>query len=132
MKFVAIRVWRIDKDVHKPLPVWLLIRKELDDSDVKYSLCNATPFYTWSKLARMQSERYWIERSFEDAITLAGMADYQVQNWNAWHHHMALVLLGMFWLMKEQKHFLAVTTNTTLHDIAKLSRRLYHKNLKIL
>ena len=92
VKFVAIRVWRIDKDVHKPLPVWLLIRKELDDSDVKYSLCNATPFYTWSKLARMQSERYWIERSFEDAIDLAGMADYQVRNWKAWHHHMALVL----------------------------------------
>jgi len=50
----------------------------------------------------MQSDRYWIERSFQDAIALAGMADYQVRNWNAWHHHMSLVLLAMLWITKEQ------------------------------
>lgn len=70
MKFAEIRVWRIDKNVQQPLPVWLLIRKELDDSDIKYSLCNAPAFYNWDKLARMQSERYWIERSFENDIDL--------------------------------------------------------------
>ena len=124
VKFVAMSVWRIDKDVHKPLPVWLLIRKELDDSDVKYSFCNASSLYTWTKLAKMQSERYWIERSFEDAIDLAGMADYQVRNWKAWHHHMALVLLAMFWILKEQKHFMEVTTKTTPQDIAKIIQTL--------
>ena len=120
VKFATIRVWRIDKDVNKPLPVWLLIRKELDDSDIKYSLCNASCLYTDSKLARMQSERYWIERSFEDAIDLAGMADYQVRNWKAWHHHMALVLLAMLWVIKEQKHFLGAIKNTTPQDIVKI------------
>lgn len=42
----------------------------------------------------MQSERYWIERSFQDAIDLAGMADYWSRNWDAWHHHMTLVFNG--------------------------------------
>jgi len=28
-------------DINKPLPVWLLISKELDDLEIKYSLCNA-------------------------------------------------------------------------------------------
>lgn len=130
VKFVAIRVWRIDKDSHKPLPVWLLIRKELDDSDIKYSFCNASPLYTWGKLAKMQSERYWIERSFQDAIDLAGMADYQVRNWKAWHHHMALVLLAMFWVVKEQQHFLSVTTKTTPQDIAKIIQTLLPLKLK--
>ncbi|HWQ67835.1 MAG TPA: IS701 family transposase, partial [Methanospirillum sp.] len=88
VKFTALRVWRIDKDVHEPIAVWLLIRKDLDDSNVKYSLCNASPIQTWSKLARMQSERYWIERSVQDAIDLAGMEDYQVRNWDAWHNHL--------------------------------------------
>lgn len=124
VKFVAIRVWRIDKDFHKPLPVWLLIRKELDDSDIKYSLCNASPLYTWGKLAKMQSERYWIERSFEDAIALTGMADYQVRNWKAWHHHMALVLLEMLWVVKEQMHTLSVTTKTTPQDIVRIIKIL--------
>jgi len=58
VKFAAIRVWRIDKDEYEPIPVWLLIRKDLDDSNVKYSLCNASSLCTLSKLARMQSERY--------------------------------------------------------------------------
>ena len=120
VKFTALRVWRIDKDVNEPIPVWLLIRKDIDVSNVKYSLCNEYPFQTWSKLARIQSERYWIERSFQDAIDLAGMADYQVLNWDAWHHHMALVLLAMLWIAKEQKHFLSVKKMITLQDIAKI------------
>lgn len=124
VKFSALRVWRIDKDVSKPIPVWLLIRKDIDDSNVKYSLCNASPLLSTSKLARMQSERYWIERSFQDAIDLAGMADYQVRNWNAWHHHMALVLLAMLWVTKEQNHFLRVKTRITLQDAAIIIQTL--------
>lgn len=130
VKFVAIKVWRIDKDVHKPLPVWLLIRKELDDTDIKYSLCNAPYVYTWSKLERMQSERYWVERSFEDAIDLAGMDDYQVRNWNAWHHHMVLVLFTMFWVLKEQTHFIGVTKDMTTQDIIKIIQTLIPLKLK--
>lgn len=130
VKFTALRVWRIDKDVTEPIPVWLLIRKDLDGSNVKYSLCNASSLQTWSKLARMQSERYWIERSFQDAIDLAGMTDYQVRNWNAWHHHMALVLLAMLWLAKEQKHFLGIEKRITLQDAAKIIQTLIPLKVK--
>ena len=124
VKFTAIRVWRMDKNVHEPRPVWLLIRKDLDGSNVKYSLCNASVLCSWSKLARMQSERYWIERAFQDAINLAGMADYQVRNWNAWNHHMALVLLAMLWITKEQTHFLSVKQRITPHDVVRIIKTL--------
>ena len=120
VKFTAIKVWRIDKEVLKPFPVWLLIRKEIDDSEIKYSLCNDINNLSWDKLVKMQSERYWIERSFEDAIKLAGMDDYQVRNWNAWHHHMALVLLTMLWITKEQRYFLNTRDNITLHDVVRV------------
>lgn len=123
VKFTAIRVWRLDKDVIAPIPVWLLIRKELDDSDIKFSLCNAIHIYSWDRLLTMQNQRYWIERSFEDAIELAGMADYQVRNWKAWHHHMALVLLAMIWITKEQKHFLKVIKKVTPQDIARILKQ---------
>jgi len=119
VKFYALKVWRIDKDVHEPLPVWLLIRKELDDSKVKYSLCNANYINSWDRLVKMQSERYWVERTFQDTIDLAGMADYQVRNWQAWHHHVALVLLAMLWIIKEQKHFLEEFKDITPQDVAR-------------
>ena len=30
------------------------------------------------------------------------MADYQVRRWDAWHHHMALVMLGTLFLLKQK------------------------------
>lgn len=78
----------------------------------------------------MQSERYWIERSFQDAIDLAGMSNYQVRNWKAWHHHMSLVLLAMFWVVKEKQHFMTITTKTTPQDIAKIIQTLLPLNPK--
>jgi SRSO17 transposase len=67
----------------------------------------------------MQSDRYWIERSFQDAIALAGMADYQVRNWNAWHHHMSLVLIAMLWITKEQHTMLEDFKEITIQDVVR-------------
>ena len=30
------------------------------------------------------------------------MADYQVRRWDAWHRHMALVMVAMLFLLKER------------------------------
>jgi SRSO17 transposase len=120
VKFTAVKVWRIDNEISRPLPVWLLIRKEIDDSEVKYSFCNAIGIQSWDRLAKMQSDRYWIERSFQDAIDLAGMADYQVRNWNAWHHHMSLVLLAMLWIIKEQHTMIEDIQEITIQDVVRV------------
>ena len=39
---------------------------------------------------------------FEDAKSECGMADYQVRKWNAWHHHMALVMMAMLFMLTER------------------------------
>jgi hypothetical protein len=30
------------------------------------------------------------------------MADYQLRLWNAWHHHMALVMMAMLFMLSEK------------------------------
>src|SRR5262249_42371789 len=50
----------------------------------------------------MQRQRFWIERSFEDAKSECGLADYQVRGWRAWHHHMALVMMAMLFMLEEK------------------------------
>ena len=50
----------------------------------------------------MQRQRYWVERTFEDAKSECGMADYQVRKWSAWHHHMALVMMAMLFMLSER------------------------------
>ena len=50
----------------------------------------------------MQRQRFWVERGFEDAKSECGMADYQVRKWSAWHHHMALVMMAMLFMLTER------------------------------
>jgi len=85
-------------DVHKTQPVFLKCPR----SDYKYSLSNAPEDISVEKLARMQGQRYWIERSFEDGKSAVGMGDYQVRGWRGWHHHMTVVMLAMLFMLKER------------------------------
>lgn len=103
--FKAIKVWRRQNKLPCEKPLWILISKDLESSEIKYSLCNASEDTSLEKLAKMQSSRYWIERAFQDAKGNCGMAEYMVRNWNAWHHHMALVMLSMLILLSYQIKF---------------------------
>jgi SRSO17 transposase len=81
----------------------LIVSKNTDGTEVKYSLCNDRHGrYKDFNLLYMQMQRYWIERSLQDAKGELGMAEYQVRTWTAWHHHIALTMLALLF-MTEQK-----------------------------
>ena len=97
------RVWLWDA-LQGQTHLWhLIIRRDPQtQDDYKFSLSNASPEMSTARLAARQSQRYWIERVFEDGKTEVGMADYQVQGWVAWHHHMALVMMAMLFMLTER------------------------------
>lgn len=73
--------------------------------ETKISLSNVPETIDLETLGWMQLQRYWVERAFEDAKSECGMADYQVRKWSAWHHHMALVMMTMLFMLTEKiKH----------------------------
>ena len=73
------------------------------EQEIKYALSNADDDeFSVEELVRMQSQRYFIERSFQDAKHEAGMSDYQVRGWLAWHHHMVLVMMALHFLLSEK------------------------------
>lgn len=72
------------------------------NSETKISLSNVAETTELKRLAWMQLQRYWIERAFEDGKSECGMADYQVRKWSAWHHHMALVMMAMLFMLSER------------------------------
>ena len=83
---------------------WQLVATQsLDDTgETKISLTNAPAKTSLRRLAWMQRQRYWVERTFEDAKSECGMADYQVRKWRAWHHHMSLVMMSMLFMLSER------------------------------
>ena len=50
----------------------------------------------------MQGQRYWVERALQNGKQEAGLSDYQVRGWRAWHHHMALSMLTMLFMLEER------------------------------
>jgi SRSO17 transposase len=80
----------------------LAIREVSSPKTIKYVLSNAPAETSLERLVQMQRQRFWIERSFEDAKSECGLADYQVRGWRAWHHHMALVMMAMLFMLEEK------------------------------
>lgn len=72
----------------KVLPLILFVKKDIEGK-LHYSLSNAMD-KNLQELAYMQSCRYFIERTFQNAKYCFGMKSYQVRKWQAWHKHMAL------------------------------------------
>jgi hypothetical protein len=48
-------------------------------------------------------DRHPLEHSFREAKQACGLADYQVRRWDAWHHHLDLVMLGTLFGLKQKK-----------------------------
>ena len=82
----------------------LVITQTMDgNKKTKYSLSNGRKDqYTPQEYAYFQSQRYWVERTFDDAKNELGMSDYQVRKWNGWHHHHALVFMASLFLLKQR------------------------------
>ena len=95
-------VYVLDKQSGKGRRYELLVTESLDGQDRKYSLTNQKPSTSTRRLCWMQRQRYWVERCFEDGKSQCGMADYQLRLWNAWHHHMALVMMAMLFMLSEK------------------------------
>jgi SRSO17 transposase len=79
------------------------IGKQGEIVDTKYSFSNGTQKeHTREDFAFFQAQRYWVERNFDDGKNELGMSDYQVRKWKGWHHHHAIVLMAMLFMLKEQ------------------------------
>lgn len=81
----------------------LLVRREIGAREISHYCLSNAPFETpLQRLAQVQAQRFFIEHSFREAKSECGMADYQVRRWDAWHHHMALVMLATLFLVKQK------------------------------
>jgi SRSO17 transposase len=114
--FAAIRVFINSKDNPMPRERWLLIRKEIDGTGMKFTLSNSPEDTSLEVLAERQSRRYWVERALEDAKSLAGLDQYRVTGWRGWHHHTTMVMLAMLYLLTIKAALGEHAENMTLKD----------------
>jgi SRSO17 transposase len=110
----------------------LVIRRTKNEAgayEYKYSLSNADiEKYCWLTLAKVQAQRHFVERGFEEAKQQAGMSDYQVRGWLAWHHHMALVMLSLDFILMEKMAYKEQYPLLSARDVREIMARTYAKN----
>lgn len=79
----------------------LFIHRE-SDGRISYSLSNAPSETPLSTLAQWRSERYFVERTFQDAKSEGGWDELIAQKYRAWMHHTALDAL-VLWFIAQTK-----------------------------
>ena len=99
--FAARRVWTLREGKTEPVEEWLVIRRE-SSNRYNYSLSNAPADATLAVLAWLKCQRFFVERSNQDAKSEAGWDELQAQKYRGWVHHLALVILAT-WFVAQTK-----------------------------
>jgi SRSO17 transposase len=95
----AIRVVAVRNTLPGP-DVWVVLRRHSETRELKTSLCNAPGDTTLATLVHMSGMRWPIAMCCEDRKHLLGMGDYAVRSWSRWPHHMTLVILAHFFVVR--------------------------------
>jgi SRSO17 transposase len=100
-QFAALRVW----ESREGLPgraCWLVLRRDLDRSEVKYYLSNAPAETPLLRLAQVGAMRWPIETEFQINKGETGLDEYEVRTWLGWQHHITMALLAGAFLLSLQ------------------------------
>jgi SRSO17 transposase len=96
---------RTEKRGAGPQEVLFVTRELQADNTYKHdyylsSGCTDVPLVEFGRVAKAAHR---IEECIERAKGEAGLGDYQVRNWTAWHHHQTLSLVAAWFLNKETR-----------------------------
>jgi SRSO17 transposase len=83
--------------------VWLVLRLDPESGELKAFLSNAPATLEPARMLSVSASRWPIEQCLEVAKQQLGMGHYEVRSWPGWHHHMTLVLLAQFFLVRLQR-----------------------------
>lgn len=97
-----VRRVRAQRDGAAGPEVWLVLRLDPESGEQKAFLSTAPVTLTAARLVQVSGLRWPVEQCFELAKQELGMGDYEVRSWPGWHHHMTLVTLAHFFLVRLQ------------------------------
>ena len=98
--FLIRRVWTAYQRI--PRAEWLVVRQERNGKRY-YALCNAPADTPLEQLAYWRCQRYFVERTIQDAKDEMGYAEFCAQKYLAWQHHAALTALAT-WFVAQTKY----------------------------
>jgi SRSO17 transposase len=102
--FTAQRVWTLREGQPEPVEEWLVIRHEAKNR-YNYSLSNAPVDASLEYLAWLKCQRYFVERTNQDAKSEAGWDELEARKYRGWEHHLALVTLAVWFAAQTKREW---------------------------
>src|SRR5262249_1539289 len=102
-EYAEVPVWFCEDELPGP-PERLLVRRSLGQSaELKYHRSNAPAEVPLAKLAQVRGSRWTIEEDIQCGKGGCGLDEYETRGWVGWHHHTALALLALAFLVLQKQ-----------------------------
>jgi len=102
-EYAEMTVWFSEEGIPASEPERLLVRRSCtQDAEVKYHRSNAPPKISLNRLAQQRSCRWTIEQDIQAGKGECGLDEYETRGWFGWHHHTALSILALFFLVLQR------------------------------
>lgn len=102
--YVEIMAWFSEEGIPTPTFERLLIRRSVgQEPELKYQRSNAPLSIKLQRLAEVGGSRWTIEQDFQAAKGECGLDEYETRGWIGWHHHTALAMLALLFLVLQRK-----------------------------
>jgi SRSO17 transposase len=97
---------------------WLIIRRNLEDpSIIKYYFSNAPATTPVIEFVRISGMRWPIETIFKESKGEVGFDHYEMRSWLGWHHHMLLVSMAHYFLVRLRIRFQEQAPALTIYQV---------------
>jgi len=90
----------------RPTPTFerLLFRRSIgQEAEIKFQRSNAPPKIKLQRLAEVGGSRWTIEQDFQAGKGECGLDEYETRGWVGWHHHTALSMLALLFLVLQRQ-----------------------------
>lgn len=102
-EYAEVPVWFCEDERPGP-PERLLIRRSLGQApEWKYHRSNAPATASLEKVAQVRGTRWTIEEDIASAKGECGLDEYETRGWVGWHHHTALSMLALLFLVVQKQ-----------------------------
>jgi SRSO17 transposase len=102
-EYAEMTVWFSEEGHPAAEPERLLIRRSLNqEPELKYHRSNAPSNVSLKRLAEQRALRWTIEEDIKAGKGQCGLDEYETRGWTGWHHHTALSMLALLFLVLQK------------------------------
>lgn len=125
-EYAELTVWFSEGGLPAVEPERLLVRRSLgQEPEVKYHRTNAPADIPLQQVAAGRALRWTIEQDIQAGKGESGLDEYETRGWTGWHHHTALSLLALLFLVLARTRLGEKQPQMTVREVrALLKHRL--------